>query len=275
MLKRIIEKLDEVPEALRDHYVEKDGKWHLQVEGMKTQEDIDRQQAALQAERTAHKTTKDALKASNDKLEVWGELEPDDVTAKLEKLTTLEGAGNNPKAEEIRSMAETLATARIKTETTKLQRSLDKMTEERDAAVNEGTGLKTQIVQRTVDDAIRGAATGAKVIPEAVPDLTILARNEFKLVDGKVVTEDGRDAVQWLEDRKKTAPYLWPQAKGAGAQGGSENNGGLQAGDNPFSYAGWNVTKQGQAVTADRSKAAKLAEQAGTTIGGPKPPKPV
>lgn len=274
MLKFKIEKLEDVAEGLRDYYKEKDGAWYLQVDGAKTQADIDRQLAANQSERTAHTATKAKLKDAETKLQAWGELDPDDVTTKLEKLTTLEASGSNPKAAEIQQLIETGVGNRIKGETTKLQRTIDKLTGERDEAVAKAGGLETQITLRGIDDTVRTAAMAANVLPAAIPDLTLLARSAFKLVDGKAQTEDGRDPVQWLEDRKKTAPYLWAPAKGAGGQGGGDGPGGIVAGDNPWSYAGWNVTKQGQVLTKDRAQATKLAEQAGTTIGGPKPAKP-
>lgn len=272
MLKLIIDKLEDVAEGLRDHYKEKDGKFHLQVEGIKTQADVDKVLAAKTKEVTEHKATKDALKAANDKLAVFGELDPDAVITQLQELETLKAAGPNAKAEEITRKAEEIAAAKFGNEKQKLIRDLAKVTGERDELSKAKTGLETLITQRGVDDAVRGAAVAAKVRPDAVLDLTLLARNDFKMVDGKVLTEDGRDPAQWLEDRKKTAPYLWPAAQGAGGQGGNDNP--LTGGENPFSHTGWNLTKQGEQVKANPAKANQLAELAGTKVGGPRPAAP-
>lgn len=271
MLKAIIAKLEDVEEGLRSFYKEvKVGdkvQYELQVDGMKTQGDIDRVTSALNKERTDHAKAKDDLKTANTKLQAFGELDPDDVAAKLEKLSTLEAAGANPKAEEITRLVEAGVSQRLKTETTKLTRTITQLTEERDNAVKQATDLNGQIIGRQVDDAIRTAALTAKVIPEAVTDVLLMARGEFKLVDGKVVTEDGRDPGQWVEDSKKTRPWLWPVAKGAGGNGG----GNLPTGENPWSADGWNMTKQGAILNSDPSKAEQLAKEAGTTIGGLKP----
>lgn len=269
MLKLEIAKLEEVAEALRDFYKEKDGKFYLQVDGMKTQADIDKQLAANQKERTEHAATKATLKVATDKLAVLGELDPDEIIDKLAKLETLEAAGANPKAEEIQKLVDAGVTAKLKVETQRLERTLKTTTDERDALKSQVGELGGKIVQRTVDDAVRDAATVAKVVPEAIGDVLILARSAFKLTDGKVVDESGRDPSQWLEDSKKSRPYLWPRAQGAGGQGGGDG-GGLSK-DNPFSADGWNLTEQGKLVTANPTKAAELAALAGTTVGAPRP----
>ena len=58
-LKAILDSLTDVPEALHGEYVERNGKFELQVEGMKTQGDVDRLQTALTKERNDHKASKD------------------------------------------------------------------------------------------------------------------------------------------------------------------------------------------------------------------------
>lgn len=271
MLKAVIAKLEDVAEELRSFYKEvKVGdkvQFELQVDGMKTQGDIDRVTTALNKERTDHAATKTELKTATTKLQAFGELDPDDVASRLEKLTTLEAAGANPKAEEITRLVEAGVQARLKTETTKLNRTIVTLTEERDQYKKSSEDLNGQIIGRQVDDAIRTAATAAKVIPEAVADVLLMARGEFKLLDGKVVTEDGRDPQQWVEDSKKVRPWLWPVAQGAGANGG----GNQQSGDNPWSHDGWNLTKQGEVLKSDSAKANRLAQEAGTKVGGPRP----
>ena len=53
-LKAILDSLTDIPEALHGEYVERNGKFELQVEGMKTQGDVDRLQTALTKERNNH-----------------------------------------------------------------------------------------------------------------------------------------------------------------------------------------------------------------------------
>lgn len=270
-LKAIIAKLDEVDEKYRDLYVEKDGKFELQVEGMKTQADIDRQLAANTKERTAHDETKKKLKAAETKIADFGDLDPDDVTSKLEKLQQLEAAGTNPDASKIQGLVDAAVQERIKRETQKLTRSLETTSEQVRTLTAERDGLTTRITQREMDDHIRASALEAKVIDAAVPDLLILSRGEFTFVDGKPQTSDGRTPGQWLEDRKKVSPYYWPQAKGAGAQGGNGEGGG---GPNPFTHDGWNQTAQSQAYKANPAKAIEMAKSVGAYVEGSSPSAP-
>ena len=59
-----LDSLDGLPEEVAKEYVEKDGKFVIQVEGMKTQEDVNRVQNALNAERTAHTALKEKVKTT-------------------------------------------------------------------------------------------------------------------------------------------------------------------------------------------------------------------
>lgn len=273
MLKLVIAKLDEVEEGVRGFYEEKDGKYHLKLEGgVKTQADIDKVLAAKNKEVAEHNATKTKLKDAEAKLTAFGETDPDKLAEQLQELETLKAAGPNANAETIQAKAAEIAERTLKTERQKFARDLTKVTAERDDAVKTSAELGASITQREISDQIRGAATTAKVIPESVADLLIIAGRDFKLVDGKAVTEDGRTPDQWVEDSKKTRPFYWPVAKGAGAGGANDPNA-MAAKDNPFSHEGWNMTKQGNIVKEFPDKANTLAKQAGTTVGGPRPAK--
>jgi len=266
-LKAILATIDEVDEKYRDLYTERSGKWEFTgVEGLKTQADVDRLQAGSVRERTDHKATKDALKVANDKLALWGDLVPDDVTAKLEKLETYETGDKVPELAKnfeatVKSRVDQVLAGKVLAETTKLTRELNETKTKLGESERSVGDYLTRENTRTVHDAIRAEATKAKVLPEAVPDLLLVASQDLKLVDGKVVTEDGRDPAAVMEDYKTKRPYFWPQAQGAGGRGGM--GGGLDVGDNPFRRDVWNQTKIGQLVKSDPTRAAKLAEQAG------------
>jgi hypothetical protein len=265
-LKAILAKLDEVDEQFRSLYTERNGKFEFTgVEGLKTQADIDRQLAANQKVRTDLTAAQTALKAANDKIAAWGDMTPEDVNAKLEKLATLEAGNSVP---ELAKNFETTVNARVaavvdgkvKSETTKLQRTIDELKGQLTTATQSIQAFETKDNTRTIHDAVRAAATAGKVLPEAVPDLLAIAGQELKLVDGKPQTEDGRDPTAWLEDRKAKTPYFWAAAQGAGSRGA---NGEVLDGNNPFKREGHNVTKISQLVASNPTQAAKLAEQAG------------
>ncbi len=85
-LKAIIGKLDEVEEVYRGLYVQKGDKWEIQIDGVKTQGDMDRVNAALAKERVDHAAARTSLKDATDRLTAFGELKPEEVSAKLERL---------------------------------------------------------------------------------------------------------------------------------------------------------------------------------------------
>lgn len=268
-LKAILANISEVDEKYRDLYTQRGDKWEFTgVEGVKTQGDIDRLNAAHTKVKNDLVTAKAELAAAKTAAGVWEDLDPEDVKTRLERLATLEAGSTVP---ELAKNFETTVSARVaqvlegkvKTETTKLQRKIDELT----AKVGEqNTAIQTyesHNATRTVHDAVRAEAVRLKVIPEALPDLLLVAGQELKLVEGKVVTEDGRDPAAVLEDYKQKRPYFWPQAQGTGASGGTVDLGGGVQGDNPFARATYNRTKAGALLNSNPAQAAKLAEQAG------------
>lgn len=272
VLKAILAKIDEVDEKYRDLYTEQGGKWVFTgVEGVKSQADIDRINAALVKERKDHSDTKVSLKTATDKVAEYDGLEPADVKVKLEKLGTLEAAGAPDITKNFAAVVATevnkVVEGRVKSETNKLQRDLTEAQTKLNSLTGENQTYKTREDTRTVHDGIRAAAVAAKVLPEAIPDLLLVAGQELKLADGKVLTEDGRDPVQVIEDYKAKRPYYWPVAQGAGGRGGQQGDTTFDGKANPFARATWDMTTAGQLLKADPTKAAKLAEIAGVPKG--------
>ena len=77
------ESVEDIPEQYRDLYTEQDGKFLLTgVGGIKTEGDVVRVQEALRKEREEHKSVKQALNA-------WDGLSPDEVRAKLDRISEL------------------------------------------------------------------------------------------------------------------------------------------------------------------------------------------
>lgn len=275
ILQAVIAKLDDVEESLRGFYVEKDGKFALQVNGVKTQADVDAVSRALQNERTEHGKTKAKVTTLTEAVQAWTDAAgengtPETVKATIEKVGTLEAAGGPEITKNFQNMVQAevakIVDGRIKSETTKYERQLAAANTKITELTTNVTDYRAKDDRRTVVDAVRGAADNAKVRGEAIPDILAIAAGELKLVDGKVVTEDGRDPAQWFEDRKKVSPYFWPVAKGAGA-GGDDGLPGVDAKDNPFTYANHNMTKISAMVGSNPSEAAKLAAAAGVPKG--------
>src|SRR5258708_4912122 len=272
MLKAIIDKLDDVVEAARQFYVEKNGKFELQVEGFKTQGDVDRITTSLTKERADHVKTRTELTAAKDGLAKFEGLDPDEVHTKLGEYDVLkETAAGKPDAAKIAQLVEQGVAAKVKQAVTPLQRQLEQAQTQAKTFETENGSLKTNITQRTIDDVVRNEALAAKANPAAIGDFLALARTEFVIgEDGKVTTKDGLDPKTFVADQKASRPWLWPAAQGAGAGGSGNPN--INGGKNPFARATWNLTEQGNLLKTDAAAADRLAAAAGTKVGGGMPP---
>ena len=95
-IKAILTALDQAPEALREHYTEKDGKFVLSVEAVDgySLEDVSGLKSALGAERTKREQyERDVIK--------FKDLDPDKARAALAKLAELEGIDPTKEADKI------------------------------------------------------------------------------------------------------------------------------------------------------------------------------
>lgn len=95
-LKFKVENIDEVAEAQREFYTERDGAYYLNVEGMpssKTDDDVRRLNGALEKERKDHKATKEKLKA----FEEFGT--PEELREKIDEYDTLKEGGGKANEE--------------------------------------------------------------------------------------------------------------------------------------------------------------------------------
>jgi hypothetical protein len=75
-----------------------------------------------------------------------------------------------------------------------------------------------------------------------------------------------------LTEMQETKTHWWPGSQGGGARG-SQGGGGF-SGKNPWSAEGWNMTEQGSYLKAHgKDRAEKMAQAAGTSLGGRRPTK--
>jgi hypothetical protein len=262
-----------IPAGLENFYTERDGKFVLEVEGMKTQVDFDAYAEALK-KRFADGAT-DFSKANG------GGLSRDDilahVDAALKKFADAGadgsgGKGNNGKGDDQNS---DLA-ARfhdLEREVASLTETNTKLNQERDDAVGKSTTT-------TIRNNLSQAAIKAGATPDGVANLVTLTEQNFELTqDGQVVTKldaQGASPNQGADDyfanaaRAKEFRMFWPASKGAGADndgGGGGGDGGDLGAGNPWSKAGWNMTKQGHMIRSNRAEADRLMTAAGVKLG--------
>lgn len=279
-LKTVYDKKDEIPEGFGDLYIERNGKFEISgIEGIKTPADVERVQEALRKEKAEHKAAKEALAK-------WGELNPEEVPAKLEELAevqaqlatlTKDGKIDEGAVQERIEAAIARAVGPLTRDKQALEREVDK--QKKAVAEKDGTigSLEAGIKRSKIEGQLRDHAIAAKVIPTAIDDAVMVGVSMFEEINGKYVTKDGvgvtpgLDAKEWYKDMQEKRPHWWPPSQGGGSRGGGAPTG--RHAENPWSREGWNITAQGRYMTAHGpEKSATAAASVGSKVGATKPP---
>lgn len=272
-LKAILANLEGLDEHIAALYTPRGDKFELGVEiegieGIKTFTDFNRLNEALRKERADHKVIK-------DRFAPLGERKVEDIVALYDKLPELEAAAAGTKIDD--TMIQGLVEGRIKSKLAPIERDL--LTVREQNALLQGTvqSYQAKEIQRTIGDAVRGAAVATKVVDTALEDAIMLGERVLTIDEtGKVVTKDnvgctpGISAEVWLNEMQTKRPHWWGPSAGGGA-GGAGGRGTTNFATNPWSAEGWNLTQQGQVYTENAAKADQMARSAGTTVGGPRP----
>ena len=264
--------LENIDEAYHTLYTKQEDDTYLltEVDGMKTQEDIDRIQEGLRKERKDHKDTKAKLKD-------YDGIESEGLKEKLDKLEDLESTfdeNGNITDEKLEELVDKRATSRV----SKVQRELDKAKEK--ITEHEGTisGLQRDNSNRLVNESINSALNQSEgFVTTARDDALLIGRNLFHVEeDGTVVAKDdsgltaGTTPKEWLAGVKDTRPHWWGDSQGGGSRPGNQQQ---QQAKNPWTKDNWNVTEQNRIYKEDASKAERLAAQANSRLGASAPPK--
>ena len=240
---------DEIPAELANLYVERDGAFVLDAEGVveKTKADemrnhnVDLRKQIEESSRTATEQLKQ-------------------VQAEKERLELLV-QGHKP--EEL----DRLVGERIKGLKADWDKQLSTVTGERDSLTSRLTAIQ-------IDQGVLTVATKRGLRPTAIPDITSRARVVFKLVNGAprafeadgTTLRYGKDGVtpmtleEWVDAQVADAPHLFESNAGGGA---ASNSAGGAAGNkhtakNPFRKETWNLTEQMKLQKSDPGLAARL-----------------
>lgn len=266
MLKAIVDSLDEVDAKYHDLYVEKDGKFHLQVEGIEHTPVVKLLKDEAAKSRIKARTAEDAL----GKFTGLGAT-AEEIQAKLDRIDELE-ATNGGKIDETK--IEQIVEGRIKTKLAPVQRELDQAKTqllEKDGVI---AGYKDRDLRLTIADSIRVAGKKSGLLDTAIDDAILLGERVFAVDEvGSVTAKEnvgvtpGIDPAVWLTEMQPKRPHWWGPSQGGGATGGKTGGGGA----NPWSNEHWNMTEQGRLYRENPTRAEQMAKSAGTTIGGQRP----
>lgn len=213
-LKATYAKLEEIPEAHREFYVEKDGKFSLTVEGLVSKDRLDE-----------FRETNVALKKQVEELnEKFTDIDPElyrEMREKAEKERTKKLIAAD-KVDEV--VADAVKAARA---------GFDKQLK---GVEDEKRKLNIQLESLLIDNSVRDSAAKSGVRAGAVEDVLLRARQVFKVVDGKAVAFDGDKQLfgstgdpltvtEYITGKlTESAPHLFEPSQGGGArkaEGGS------------------------------------------------------
>lgn len=257
--------LEEIPARVRHLYKLVNGIYVLMSAGeFKTQDDINRVQEALRKEREDHK-------AAKTKLSLFGEGDPEEIVAKLDRIAEYEEAAKGAIDEtKLEAMVET----RLKSRVAPIQRQLEVLKGEKETLANVVSEYKEKTTKQKIHEQIRKAAVASKMRESAIEDAILYGERVFTVEGDQVIAKEGAGVTQgidptvWLTEVQSTREHWWPESVGAGASGSRSGSG---TSNNPFSAEHWNMTEQGALVRSNYARAEQMAKAAGTTIGGPKP----
>ena len=255
-LKLTYKSKDEVPAELQSIYVEREGAFMLDVDGV--------------VDKTKHDEFRSANVALKKQLEDLAKryegVDPDEVRKLADEKRQLEES-QQLKLGEVEKVLEN----RMKNAKAEWDKQLG-------AAVAERDSLNGRLTAIQIDQGVTTVATKKGLRPTAIPDITARARTVFRLVNGVPTSFEsdgrtvrvGKDGMtpmtleEWVDTQVADAPHLFESNSGGGAAGDASGGGGgglARAGRtvrNPFRKETWNLTEQMKLQRTDPGLAARL-----------------
>jgi hypothetical protein len=245
---------EQIPAEQAGFYVERDGAWVLDAEGVADKTKLDE-----------FRNTNVTLMKERDDLKTRFEgIDPDEVRKLAQEKKALEEQ-HRLKAGEFDKVLE----ARLKTAKTEWEKQFSAVSTERDA-------LNARLTSIQIDQAVVTEATKRGLRTTAMPDIAARARNTFKLVNGvpQAFEADGQTArvgkdgvtpmtlAEWVDMQVSDAPHLFESNAGGGAAGNGSGGVGNKSVKNPFRKETWNLTEQMKLQKSDPQLAARLKASA-------------
>ncbi len=242
-LKYKLKSKDEAPAELQSHYVERDGAFFLDAEGVADKAKLDE----FRTNNVALLKQVDDLKRKYDGIDSDTARQLEQAKRDLEEKVAL-------KAGEV----DKVVASRVQS----IKGDLERTAAERDA-------LNARLSDIQINQGVIVAASKRGLRSTAIADVTLRAQRVFKLVNGVPQAQDGdrirygKDGVtpitldEWVESLVTEAPHLFEPSAGGGATGNS--SGGAASAKNPFRKgADWNLTEQMRLLRTNPALAGQL-----------------
>lgn len=263
---------DQIPAGLEAFYLESDGEFTLQVEGGKTQEDIDRIQAALDKQRSINEENLRSLAKFKDvDLEKWEKVKDLDPNAPVGDTEEARKKLSEEYREKERALADQFKQKEADLEA-KVEQANNKAKQYiKDSWMRKVLAEKHQFTDpRRLNDFLRA------VKDDTDPDFADVRRainavevqeesGVFIVVGGDLKDEKGADEMIAAAVNSDVAKYYRPAPgnQGGGAGGGKSPTHGAE---NPYKPETFNLSKQAELEEKSPELARNLAAQAGVVI---------
>jgi hypothetical protein len=263
------EDIEGLDEALRGHYTQsRDGSWHLDAEGIDEHPTVQGLKRTLKKFRDVEPNA-DRLAARMQEAErlreTLGEMEPDDIQAKLQRLEELEQAGGDATAIQEKLEAQKAA----------LEKRYGKEVETREQALASRDGFIRKLL---IENALDQALAKAEVIEAYRPAVKALMKErgprviqegeEYRAVfDTELGEADVMTYVEkWAREDDEAKHYL-PASGNQGTGAGSGRGGTGGNASNPYKKGDtFNMTEQARLERENPALAKQLAAAAGVRL---------
>jgi hypothetical protein len=207
-LPQTVETLEDIPQPLREHYVERQGKWHLDTE-------TDPRLAMARRDSVEEKRKRQDL-----------EKKLQEVQQELETVKTRRRTDDDDEPTDSRRLQ------RQREEADRQMRDLQTQVQVLQGQLSQTSSTLTR---ERIGSRLRGAAQKAGLLSHAVEDAVKWGMDVFKQDgDGKVAAFEGEERLlgksgddmtmdEWLNERRQDKPH-WFQTQGTGNTGGSANH---------------------------------------------------
>lgn len=225
-LKAVVESLEEVPEALREFYEERDGKFVLGVDGSPSDDQVTELKERIQQFRTNNIKLNQQLAELKERMARYDGVDPEEYQRLKQRISEIEAKGVK-KADDVEAV--------IEQKVAPLAEQLKQMQERAQQA-------EQRLRQTALESALQDLGVQAGVQPTAVPDFvsrgvriwdidpdtrTLVVRDDAPVNGDEPLTPSG-----WVSKLKaKEAPHLFGATRGTGADKDAKPTRGLVAKD--------------------------------------------
>lgn len=274
-LKTVLPNLDELDESMHEFYVEKDGKFVLDIEGAEVHPDVVALKNALDRQKSERRTLATDLATLKERLaKVPEDFDADAYQTAMHELDELRN--NKGTKTDDKERADLVAARKtLEQKIAGLERSHAEAVTKKDNEIKKRDG---KIHQLLIDEGLTKA-----LIESGVGSAYLKGAKALLKDDCTVIEEDGdyRAVVDSDMGQLDIAKYVtdWvasdegkayvPPAKGGDADNKGRPTNRNPGDKNPWSKEHYNLTEQGKVLRDDRSKAEKFAKAAGATLPPP------